>query len=86
MDNKTFLTFKLKTHCDANIALCAIYGSVEHKAHEIAIGADDNTKSYIRDGSLGAVKSEAQTVNILSENGKVLNILWPLHNCTVVST
>ncbi|KAH9513942.1 hypothetical protein Btru_031804 [Bulinus truncatus] len=68
VDNKTFLTFKIKAKCDAQIALCAIYGSVERKAYEICLGAEENTKSFIRDGSLGPVKSEAKTVNLLSES------------------
>uniref|UniRef100_A0A2C9LHC9 Uncharacterized protein n=1 Tax=Biomphalaria glabrata TaxID=6526 RepID=A0A2C9LHC9_BIOGL len=68
VDNKTFLTFKIKAKCDAQIALCAIYGSVERKAYEICLGAEDNSKSFIRDGSLGPVKSEAKTVNLLSES------------------
>ncbi|KAK6975253.1 hypothetical protein BgiMline_021599 [Biomphalaria glabrata] len=68
VDNKTFLTFKIKAKCDAQIALCAIYGSVERKAYEICLGAEDNSKSFIRDGSLGPVKSEAKTINLLSES------------------
>ncbi|XP_059150764.1 uncharacterized protein LOC131937389 [Physella acuta] len=67
VDNKAFLTFKIKAKCDAQIALCAVYGDVERKTYEVCLGADGNTKSYIRDGSLGGVKSEANTVNLLSE-------------------
>ncbi|CAG5123808.1 unnamed protein product [Candidula unifasciata] len=68
VDNKNFLTFKIKAKCDAQIALCAIYGDVERKTFEICLGAEDNTKSFIRDGSLGPVKAEANTVNLLNEN------------------
>ncbi|CAL1532447.1 unnamed protein product [Lymnaea stagnalis] len=67
VDNKNFLTFKIKAKCDAQIALCAIYGDVERKTYEICLGAEENSKSYIRDGSLGAVKCEANTVNLLSD-------------------
>ncbi|XP_035829271.1 uncharacterized protein LOC101849581 isoform X3 [Aplysia californica] len=67
VDNKTFLTFKIKAKCEANIALCAIYGDVERKTYEISLGAEENNKSFIRDGSLGPVKSEAKTVNLLSD-------------------
>lgn len=69
VDNKNFLTFKIKAKCDAQIALCAIYGDVETKTHEICLGAEGNTKSFIRDGSLGPIKSQANTVNLLNENG-----------------
>ncbi|BFZ15111.1 hypothetical protein BsWGS_18149 [Bradybaena similaris] len=68
VDNKSFLTFKIKAKCDAQIALCAIYGDVERKTFEICLGAEENTKSFIRDGSLGPIKAEANTVNLLNEN------------------
>uniref|UniRef100_A0A0B7AVT3 Uncharacterized protein n=1 Tax=Arion vulgaris TaxID=1028688 RepID=A0A0B7AVT3_9EUPU len=68
VDNKNFLAFKIKAKCDAQIALCAIYGDVERKTFEICLGAEGNNKSFIRDGSLGPVKAEANTVNLLNEN------------------
>ena len=70
VDNKNSLTFKLKARGEASLSLCAVYGDVETKTYEVCFGAEGNNVSYIRDGSLGPIKAEAKTVNILSENGE----------------
>jgi hypothetical protein len=48
INNKSFLTFMIKTAADAHIALSAVYGDVDRKTFEIVIGAEANTKSLIR--------------------------------------
>nr|KAG5690213.1 hypothetical protein BaRGS_019009 [Batillaria attramentaria] len=67
VNNKNFLTFKIKTAGEAYIALSAVYGDLERKTYEIVLGAEENSKSFIRDSSLGPIKAEAQTVNLLSD-------------------
>lgn len=56
----------MKAAGEAYLSLSAVYGDVARKTFEIVFGADENTKSLIRDGSLGPVKAEAATVNLLS--------------------
>ncbi|GFS17520.1 C3 and PZP-like alpha-2-macroglobulin domain-containing protein 8 [Elysia marginata] len=68
VDSKTFLAFKIKAGCDAHLSLCAVYGDVERKTYEICLGAENNARSFIRDGSLGPIKAEGHTVNLLNEN------------------
>lgn len=65
--SKSFLTFKVKAAGDVRIALCSIYGDVKHKTHEIVIGADGNTKSYIRDCATGSIRTQSMTMNIVSD-------------------
>ncbi|XP_064608504.1 uncharacterized protein LOC135472764 isoform X4 [Liolophura sinensis] len=68
VSSKEFLAFKLKAGGDAHIALSAVYGDLERKTHEIVIGAEGNTKSMIREGSMGLVRTEALTYNVLHSN------------------
>ncbi|KAK3602326.1 hypothetical protein CHS0354_007120 [Potamilus streckersoni] len=74
VNNKTFLTFMVMASADAHISLSAVYGDVDRKTYEIVIGADGNTKSMIRDGSMGKVRSEALTINVLSKSE--LHYFW----------
>lgn len=67
VNNKTFLTFKIKTAGEAYLALSAVYGDLERKTLEIVLGAEENSKSFIRDSSMGPIKAHAQTVNLLSD-------------------
>lgn len=84
VDNKNFLAFKIKAGCDAHISLCAVYGDVERKTYEICIGAENNTRSFIRDGSLGPIKAEGQTINLLNENEfRYFWISWADHHVQV---
>ncbi|RUS78721.1 hypothetical protein EGW08_013508 [Elysia chlorotica] len=84
VETKTFLAFKIKAGCDANLSLCAIYGDVERKTYEICLGAENNSRSFIRDGSLGAIKSESHTVNLLNENEfRYFWISWADHHVQV---
>ncbi|XP_052077843.1 uncharacterized protein LOC127715718 [Mytilus californianus] len=68
IQNKTFITFMLKAAGDAHIALSAVYSELERKTWEITIGAENNTKSTVKEGAMGQVKIEALTLNILTEN------------------
>ncbi|CAC5409421.1 unnamed protein product [Mytilus coruscus] len=47
--NKTFITFMLKAAGDAHIALSAVYSKLECKILGITIGAENNTKSTIKE-------------------------------------
>lgn len=67
INQKSFMTFKVKAACDVRIVLSSIYGDVNHKAHEIVIGAEGNTKSYIRECANGPIRAESLTMNILSK-------------------
>lgn len=68
VNNKTFITFMLKAAGDAHIALSAVYSELERKTWEIVIGAENNTKSMIKDGAMGPVRVEALTMNIVTDN------------------
>ncbi|XP_050414992.2 uncharacterized protein LOC126829267 [Patella vulgata] len=84
VSNKTFLSFRVKASQDAHIALSAIYGDVDRKTYEIVLGADGNKASYIRDGSLGATKAEAKTINIIKEDDfRYFWISWKDHRVEV---
>ena len=67
IDDKTFLTLMIKAKADTHLALAAHYGDLSKHAIEILIGTEGNAKSVIRDGVEGPMKSEALTMNILSE-------------------
>ncbi|XP_046369362.1 uncharacterized protein LOC124144153 isoform X3 [Haliotis rufescens] len=80
VNNKHFLTFKIKAAGDAYLALSAVYGDVDRKTHEIVLGAEDNTKSFIRDGSMGAIRAQATTINLLSEDDfRFFWVSWKNH-------
>ncbi|KAL4240103.1 hypothetical protein ACF0H5_000897 [Mactra antiquata] len=74
MTTKTFLTFMIKAKCDAHIALSATYGELHKKTIEIVIGAENNSKSMIKDGVEGSVRADALTANVLS--GNELRYFW----------
>lgn len=84
INNKTFLTFMIKAAGDAHIALSAVYSDVDRKTVEIVIGTDGNTKSMIRDGAMGQLKSEAITMNVLNEKEfRYFWISWADHHIEV---
>ncbi|GFO09395.1 C3 and pzp-like alpha-2-macroglobulin domain-containing protein 8, partial [Plakobranchus ocellatus] len=84
VDSKTFLAFKIKAACDAHLSLCAVYGDVERKTYEICLGAENNSRSFIRDGSFGPIKSEAHTVKLLDEHDfRYFWISWADHHVQV---
>ncbi|OWF46609.1 uncharacterized protein LOC110455505 [Mizuhopecten yessoensis] len=77
INQKSFITFKVKAACDVRVVLSSIYGDVNNKAHEIVIGAEGNTKSYIRESANGPVRAESLTMNIVSEeNFRYFWINW----------
>ncbi|XP_033743773.1 LOW QUALITY PROTEIN: uncharacterized protein LOC117329759 [Pecten maximus] len=77
INQKSFITFKVKAACDVRIVLSSIYGDVNHKAHEIVIGAEGNTRSYIRECANGVVRAESMTMNILHEkNFRYFWVSW----------
>ena len=57
----------IKAKSDTHVALAAHYGDLTKRAIEILIGTEGNSKSLIRDGVEGTVKSESLTMNILNE-------------------
>ncbi|XP_041357320.1 uncharacterized protein LOC121374324 isoform X2 [Gigantopelta aegis] len=67
ISKKDFLTFKVKAAGEAHVALSAVYSDLQYKTHEIVLGAEGNTKSVLREGSLGKILAEAKTINVLSE-------------------
>lgn len=84
MDDKTWLTFMVKAGGDGHIALSAVYGDIERKTYEIHIGADGNTKSYIRDGGQGIVRAESKTLNILDRDElRYFWVSWADHHIEV---
>ncbi|XP_076468513.1 uncharacterized protein LOC143299208 isoform X2 [Babylonia areolata] len=84
VNNKTFITFKIKAAGEAYLSLSAVYGDLERKTYEIVLGAEENSKSLIRDSSLGPIKAEAHTVNLLSEEDfRYFWISWENHELQV---
>lgn len=84
MNNKTFLTFMIRAASDAHLSLCAVYSDLQRKTLEIVIGADGNTVSLVREGSMGPVKSEAITMNILSKHEfRYFWLSWKDHHLEV---
>ncbi|XP_052829688.1 uncharacterized protein LOC106882433 isoform X2 [Octopus bimaculoides] len=73
VNNKSFLTFQLKAAGDAHIALSAMYSELQSKTHEIVIG-ENNKRSLIREGSLGSIRAESMTMNVLSN--KEFRYFW----------
>ena len=57
----------IRAKADTHLALTEHYGDLSKHTIEILIGTEANAKSVIRDRVEGAVKSEALTLNILSE-------------------
>ncbi|GAB1604551.1 uncharacterized protein LOC115230770 [Argonauta hians] len=83
VNNKTFLTFQIKAAGDAHIALSAMYSELQFKTHEIVIG-ENNKRSVIRDGSLGQIRAESMTMNILSDREfRYFWISWLDHHIEV---
>lgn len=83
VSNKTFLTFQLKAAANAYLALSAVYSDLERKTYEIVIG-ENNRRSLIREGSLGQLRAEAMTINILSEKEfRYFWVSWADHHIEV---
>lgn len=83
VSNKTFLTFQVKAGANAYLALSAVYSDLERKTHEILIG-ENNRRSMIREGSLGPVRAEAMTINILSDKEfRYFWVSWSGHHVEV---
>ena len=85
IDNSTFLTFMIKAKADAHMALSATLGDLSKRSIEILIGAEGNRKSFIKDGLGGAVRSEALTINILSEQVRLSHVMHIYIICVLVS-
>ncbi|ESO90699.1 hypothetical protein LOTGIDRAFT_163977 [Lottia gigantea] len=84
ISNKTSVCFAVKASEDAHVALSAIYGDVDRKTFEIALGCDGNMVSYIRDGSLGNAKAQIKTPYLLSDDElKQFWISWKDHRLEV---
>ena len=64
----------IKAKADAHMALSATLGDLSKRSVEILIGAEGNRKSFIKDGLAGAVRSEALTMNILSEQVRLSHV------------